>query len=224
MTYPNKKTEIRIRRLRQLVDSHGGTAQFVRDLAKPGVDKPPTESYINQLLGGHKTSFGEKSATNIAALAGLPENYFDQPDDAGGRDELDLSPVKLRMVPFLSSWVRAGEFTQSPSQYSLAEGEELLPSPFYCGKRTYAVTVRGDSMADPTGYFPGDIVFIDPDAGYAPGDDVVAMDKEGRLSLKRYKEHETGEPYLLQLNGNKIIDIDGEWHVCGRVIFSARKR
>lgn len=139
-------------------------------------------------------------------------------------DEIDTSPVSLRMVPFLNSWVRAGEFTQSAGQYSLEDGEEMLPSPFFCGKRTYAVTVRGDSMADPTGYFPGDIVFIDPDAGYAPGDDVVAMDKEGRLSLKRYKEHETGQPYLLQLNGNKIIEIDGEWHVCGRVIFSARKR
>lgn len=206
--------------IRKLIDAKfgGSQAAFAR-----AIKKPP--ALVNHWLKDVRTPSSDM-ARHIEKTLNLPFGWMDGLESSLEipEDDLDTSPIQLRMVPFFNSWVRAGEFTQSPDHYTLESGEEMLPSPFFCGKHTYAVTVKGDSMSDPTGYFPGDIVFVDPDAGFAPGDDVVAMDKEGRLSLKRYKEHETGEPYLLQLNGNKIIEIDGEWRVCGRVIFSARKR
>lgn len=77
-------------------------------------------------------------------------------------------------------------------------------------------------MDVPDGYRDGDYVYVDPDKQPTPGQDVVAK-YDGRTTLKRYKVDQEG-PYLLQLNGNKIIRPDQPWETCGVVVFSGQKR
>lgn len=169
------------------------------------------------------SAFSERLAKQQDSIVktSAASGYAD-PDHLEAAGLIAAQSVNFTFAPLLS-WVRAGDFCRSPAAFTLHDGEELLPVPIGCGKQTYALEVKGDSMDVPGGYHPGDIIFVDPESSYETGDDVVAMDSEG-LTLKRYKVDERGKPYLLQLNGNRIIEPTGEWHVCGRVIFSARKR
>jgi SOS-response transcriptional repressor LexA len=103
----------------------------------------------------------------------------------------------------------------------MADTDSNLLSPkAIASKNTFALQVRGDSMDTPDGYREGETVYIDPDISPTPGRDVLAKTDSG-ITLKRYKVDEEG-PYLLQLNGNKIIRPEGTWHVCGVVVFSGR--
>jgi SOS-response transcriptional repressor LexA len=127
-----------------------------------------------------------------------------------------------RKMPLLS-WVMAGDFCEASDQFTLADAKEWLPNPTDgSGPRTFALTVRGDSMDASDGYKEGEIVYIDPDLTPNIGNDVLASTDTGN-TLKRYKEDELG-PYLLALNGNKIIRPQPPWHICGVVVFSGRKR
>lgn len=149
--------------------------------------------------------------------------------DTGDGDKLDGMDTNLSegggasgQVPLIS-WVIAGEFCESPDNFQPGEAEEYLPRPLSSmGKNTYALTVRGDSMNVEGGYQEGEIVYVDPDRQPWPGCDVVAK-VDDKVNLKRYKVDSEG-PYLLQLNGNKIIRPEGQWFVCGVVVFSGKRR
>ncbi|WP_396190722.1 S24 family peptidase [Flavobacterium sp.] len=177
----------------------------------------------SKVLGVPISDFSERLAKQQESIVktSAASGYTD-PEHLEAAGLIASQSLNFTFAPLLT-WVRAGDFCRSPDAFTLQDGEELLPVPIGCGKNTYALEVKGDSMDVPGGYHPGDIIFVDPDSSVETGDDVVAMDSEG-LTLKRYKLDERGKPYLLQLNGNKIIEPTGEWHVCGRVIFSARKR
>lgn len=123
----------------------------------------------------------------------------------------------------LISWVIAGEFCESPDNFHTGDAEDYLPRPLSSmGKNTFALTVRGDSMNVEGGYQEGEIVYVDPDKQPWPGCDVVAK-VDNKVNLKRYKVDSDG-PYLLQLNGNKIIRPEEPWSVCGVVVFSGKRR
>lgn len=132
----------------------------------------------------------------------------------------DIYPVEFS-IPLLS-WVRAGAFCEAPGSFTREDAQELLPRPlFRTGPNTFALTVVGDSMDVPDGYREGEIVYVDPSVEPTPGKDVLA--KTGnKMTLKRYKVDEDG-PYLLQLNGNKIIRPTGDWSVCGVVVYAGRR-
>lgn len=68
----------RVARLKQLVDANGGPANFARTYSQPDADKAISETFVSQILNGHR-SFGEVAARRMAARAGLPEDYFDVP-------------------------------------------------------------------------------------------------------------------------------------------------
>ena len=77
----------RIERLRELVEASGGPTGFVRTYNRKDGDKPLNESYVSQILNGHRP-FGEKSARNMEKRAGLPPGYFDQEIEAPKPEEL----------------------------------------------------------------------------------------------------------------------------------------
>jgi SOS-response transcriptional repressor LexA len=172
-------------------------------------------------------STGRISKEKLALAAELLEVRIEELISGDSADVSDLieipppgAPAALS-VPLLS-WVRAGDFCESPGQFCMEDAEEFLPRPlFNTSKKTFALLVRGDSMDVSGGYREGEIVYIDPDVSPTPGRDVLAKTESG-MTLKRYKEDEDG-PYLLQLNGNKIIR-PANWHVCGVVVFSGQKR
>lgn len=123
----------------------------------------------------------------------------------------------------LISWIRAGEFCESPDNFSPGDAEDWLPRPLASlGRNAFALEVTGESMDVPDGYRHGDIVYINPDLQARPGNDVVAK-MDVRTTLKRYRVDTEG-PYLLQLNGNIIIRPTLPWEICGVVVFSGRRR
>ncbi len=72
-----EKNEIRVARLRELVDKDGGPAAFAKR-TRPEADKPIDAAFVSQILNGHR-AFGEKAAENMARRAGLAKGYFDEP-------------------------------------------------------------------------------------------------------------------------------------------------
>lgn len=109
------KQTLRVERLRELVKGAGGPAKFARQYSQKDADKPIDETYVSQLLNGHRT-FGEKAAQSMALRAGLPEDYF---DFNGGADPLpkvaqiehsrDEHPLITAMVKLMNSLDEAGK-------------------------------------------------------------------------------------------------------------------
>lgn len=169
-----------------------------------------TINFINERKNASLNSQFEASKRTLALMrsADAAINFIE-----------DVYPVEFS-IPLLS-WVRAGEFCEAPGSFTRDDAQELLPRPlFKVGVNTFALQVVGDSMDAPGGYREGEIVYIDPDVEPTPGRDVLAK-ADDRMTLKRYKVDEQG-PYLLQLNGNKIIR-PTEWHVCGVVVYAGRR-
>lgn len=200
-----------------------------------------TESAVSQWLSGETKSMRSDSLMAACAMLGCNAQWLASGKGDDGFKEADrlseglekhFSAITDRTgeavelsVPLLS-WVRAGDFCEAPSQFSMSDAEEFLPRPlFNTSRKTFALLVRGDSMDVPGGYREGEIVYIDPDVSPTSGRDVLARTDsgtDGGMTLKRYKVDEDG-PYLLQLNGNKIIR-PANWHVCGVVVFSGQRR
>lgn len=68
---------VRVSKLRKLVDEAGGPAAFARKYSRKDADKPIDETYVSQILNGHR-AFGERAARNMERRAGLPSGYFDE--------------------------------------------------------------------------------------------------------------------------------------------------
>lgn len=68
----------RVNLLKKLVDEAGGNADFARKYSQPYADKPIDETYVSQLLNGHRR-FGEKAARAMERRGGLPAGYFEPP-------------------------------------------------------------------------------------------------------------------------------------------------
>lgn len=217
-------------RIQELIKAGFKKGQLARAAGK-------SPAAVTHWLNGETKEIKSDSAAGLQALTGYssvwistgkgPRQISEKSSgntaigDSGAIEFDDLKQMAELSVPLLS-WVRAGEFCDSPSQFTKDDAVELLPRPlFNTSSKTFALAVRGDSMDAPGGYREGEIVYIDPEISPTPGRDVLARVGAG-MTLKRYKEDEEG-PYLLQLNGNKIIR-PAHWYVCGVVVFSGQKR
>lgn len=67
----------RVAILRKLVVESGGPSAFSRKYSQKSADKPIDETYVSQILNGHR-SFGETASRNMERRAGLPDGYFSQ--------------------------------------------------------------------------------------------------------------------------------------------------
>lgn len=133
-------------------------------------------------------------------------------------------PDVLGKIPLIS-WVRAGELCESHDNYHTGDAEAWFDCPVAHGPHTYCLQLDGDSMDDGSAdaYRDGEIIFVDPDASPVPGSDVVVRTPENKTTFKRLKQDSEG-PYLLGLNGKKIVRVPEGTVYCGVVIFSGRKR
>lgn len=214
MAIANKKTHHRIARLKDLIESHGGTAQFVRNLSASGATVP-NDSYFNQLLRGHKTSFGEKSASNIAMLAGLPENYFDlteqEEDDQTLRESLAQSAMVFGDKLFepdpgyiafdlLDVNAAAGNGYQQADFPEVVNKIHVLESWAHANinvelDRIKVITARGTSMQGTIEN--GDVLFVDATINAYDGDGVYVIARGNDIQVKR----------LQKLNGDVLAII-----------------
>lgn len=135
-------------------------------------------------------------------------------------------PEILGMIPLIS-WVRAGEFCDSPDNFAPGDADRWLPCPVPHGPRTFALEVVGQSMDGDDGYREGEYIFVDPDQSEPrPNKDFIFKHTDGTSTFKRLKQELDGW-YLLALNPNwdpKFMKMPDGTHICGRVIYSARDR
>lgn len=193
-----------------IIASHQRSHDTTRRLIEASNRSSPPEWFDTEIFKGD-------SSAPIGARLAIAER-----PEQSTQSNVEPRPTVNGNVPLIS-WVRAGEFCESPDNFEPGDAEEFLPRPLQnMGKHVFALTVRGDSMDTADGYREGEIVYVDPDKSPVSGQDVVAR-VDNKLNLKRYKEDQEG-PYLLQLNGNIIIRPTGEWSICGVVVFSGKRR
>lgn len=126
-------------------------------------------------------------------------------------------PHNSRLLPVIGH-VQAGAFCEAVDNFHPGDAEEWVDSYGPAGKRAFILRVEGFSM-EPD-FMPGDKVVVDPDIECKPGDFVVAKRiSDQAVTLKRLRL-EGAEPYLYATNPawpERIIKLNEEWHLCGRV-------
>lgn len=167
--------------------------------------------------------------SKLAELTGFTLGWFLKQDedkvhtfdrDSGLANMPGVRPAKYdtTLIPLIS-YVQAGSFCEAIDNLAPNDAEEWLPCPFPCSTHTYALTVRGSSMEDE--FFDSEVIFIDPERQYKPGDFVIAKKtNQNEVTFKRLQRD--GDTWYLQaFNRNwpePVIRIDEAWSVCGVVI------
>lgn len=122
-----------------------------------------------------------------------------------------------RMLPVIGH-VQAGAFCEAFDPFQPGDADEWVEAYGPAGSNAFVLKVEGFSM-EPD-FMPGDKVVVDPAAECRPGDFVVAKRvSDQAVTLKRLR-YEGNEPYLFATNPawpDRIIKLDEEWHLCGRV-------
>ena len=240
MAIANKKTHHRIARLKDLIESHGGTAQFVRNLSASGATVP-NDSYFNQLLRGHKTSFGEKSASNIAMLAGLPENYFDlteqEEDDQTLRESLAQSAMVFGDKLFepdpgyiafglLDVSASAGNGSHPVDFPEVVRNIHVLESWAKANlpvdlSNIKVISARGTSMQG--SIENGDVLFVDSSVKAYDGDGIYVIARGNDVQVKRLQKLNGDVLAVLSDNrayeSERLVGAEADAVVvCGRVL------
>jgi SOS-response transcriptional repressor LexA len=122
-----------------------------------------------------------------------------------------------RMLPVIG-YVQAGAFCEAVDAFQPGDADEWIEAYGPAGSNAFVLKVEGFSM-EPD-FLPGDKVVVDPAVECHSGDFVVAKRvSDQAVTLKRLR-YEGGEPYLFATNPawpDRIIKLDEEWHLCGRV-------
>lgn len=132
-------------------------------------------------------------------------------------------PSIIGKVPLIS-WVKAGSFCTSPELFEPGDAEEWLPAVKRFGPHAYALRVIGDSMVLPypskDSFFPGTIIFVDPDKPLTNGAKVIAkIDATEEATFKVFSE-DGGKRYLKPQNPQyPVIEMDETMHICGVVVW-----
>lgn len=124
---------------------------------------------------------------------------------------------QTRLLPVIGH-VQAGAFCEAVDTFQPGDADEWIEAYGPAGATAFVLRVEGFSM-EPD-FMPGDKVVVDPGAECRSGDFVVAKRvSDQAVTLKRLR-YEGGEPYLFATNPawpDRILKLDEEWHLCGRV-------
>lgn len=140
----------------------------------------------------------------------LPSNFEPGPEITG-------------MIPLIS-WVQAGQFCTSPDLFHPGDAEEWLPAVKKFGPHAYALRVVGDSMVLPypskDSFFPGTIIFVDPDKPLTNGAKVIAKIKGTEEATFKVYSEDGGKRYLKPHNPQyPVIEMDETMQICGVVVW-----
>lgn len=125
----------------------------------------------------------------------------------------------MREVP-LVNYIEAGQWAEIAPQ---REDGRRVSCPVPCSDTTFALEVVGESMLPD--YYPGDIIFVDPEVVSQSGDDVVAVvDAHSEATFKRLIA-EPGSLRLKAINPEwspRYLTIDSPCSIVGTVIYAGR--
>lgn len=156
----------------------------------------------------------------------LPKEQYARAMEVLGQNETNVSELNrpAGLVPVIS-WVKAGEWCESPDNFAPGDSDEWLMCPSRHSPGTYALKVSGDSMTSSTpgdrSYPHGTIIFVDPDRAYQVGSRVIArLPGSAEATFKVYSE-DAGVPYLMPINPRyPAIRMPEGTKICGVVIGS----
>lgn len=203
--------------------------RFKKAVAHAGVED--TQEALGRLLGvssvmiwSYKT--GEKmprmtTAMRIAEALGVSVSWL-----LSGNGEMSSSSTSnIEPAPFLRgkvpliSWIAAGDWCEANDPYPPGEAEMWLQVSANYGVRSYGLRVRGESMLPR--FREGEIIIVDPDARADSGNYVIARKDGSKEVTFKQLVIEGDAIYLKPLNPqwpDPIIKIDGDWHICGKVV------
>ena len=139
-----------------------------------------------------------------------------------GTDFAGLQPLvtSVRKIPILS-WVQAGVFTESESSELFERAEYWMETGLRVSSDAFALTVRGDSMTNPSGLpsIPeGATVIIDPHMEATHGKIVVARIAGTSEATMKKLVIDGPNKYLVPLNPRYAnIPINGNCEIIGVV-------
>jgi SOS-response transcriptional repressor LexA len=125
---------------------------------------------------------------------------------------------RMRKIPFLS-WQQLGQIATSKDLPGVIHAEAMVETTDIPGKRTFAVKVPDDSMAPL--FSQGEMIFVDPDLEWQPGDYVMAQHPEWdpeTLLLRQVKR--IGRHCMLHPLNRKYEDlpVTNQEEVWGKVV------
>lgn len=123
------------------------------------------------LVSPHATKISSALGISLVGLLGVAHNVSPAP----------LGTRRLPVLDYVQAAKRArgqvGPQEQTMKRFAVTDLSQSANS--------YALNIEGDSM-EPV-FEAGDLVVIDPDISYQPGDYVVAVGTEGKATFGKYK-------------------------------------
>ncbi len=232
----------RHRNLERLIKEAGSVSRLARLAGTNG-------SYLSQVRNrtptpaGRPRGIGDRLASMLEAGMGKPSGWLDEPhvDGAAAQSGSALPPEEGahapprpsphggglvhdqgRLCP-LVSWVQAGDWSEVADLGS-AEDLDLHICPVSCGSNTFALKVKGESMAPE--FREEDVIFVDPERSPDPNSYVVVCtEATGEATFKKLIE-EGGRRYLRAVNPawpNPIVEARPDARICGVVVYKGRQ-
>lgn len=183
-----------------------------------------TQGAVAHWLSGRREPDLE-TLEKILEITGFKSILITDEPDGHGAAKSNVAPMlqprrEAREYPVIS-WVSAGERAESPDNYAPGVAEEWLPSTENAGPNGYWLRVKGKSMTSdtPPSFPEGTPILVQPEGfDVLYGKFYVAKHKDGETTFKQYV-YDGGTEYLTPLNpAFKIIEMDGDWTIIGRVI------
>ncbi|WP_064702679.1 LexA family protein [Halomonas caseinilytica] len=217
-------SQIRLENARKLAEQVGGTGAFAAR-----IDRESTQA--SRFMGKKPTkNIGDRMARHIEESFNKPRGWLDTDrsgDDAGKvaqhptlHESNVAPPPKMEGYVPVISWVQAGSWTEVCNVDAVSE--ERVPRPPGSSDRTFALRVKGQSMAPK--YEPGLIIYVDPEVMPFDGDDVVAvLTESNEATFKQFVEEPGFERMLKARNPSwpdPYISINGNCEIIGVVIGS----
>lgn len=152
--------------------------RFSGDRAAFGKEVELSKGRVSQLLDPDEP-FGERAAGSLVEKLRLPDRWFDQ-----GATNVSAADAGTRRIPVISP-IQAGNFREVVDAFAMGGGESYITTDLDSSPYTFALKIEGRSMLPD--FTEGDRVIIDPDVRPNSGDFVVARDRKGGATFKKYR-------------------------------------
>lgn len=219
-----RHNQVRLSNLENLIVEAGSVVGLARR-AKT------SESYLSQIRNqfttpkGTPRGVGDNLAAKLEQGMGKPNGWMDEQhgcfveDSKTAEYNAEPGPVVRGLHPLIS-WVQAGEWSAIAGSFELGDAEDLLPCPVRCGRDTFVLRVRGQSMMPK--FHDGDLIFVDPQVSPSNGKYVVVRLDETHEATFKQLIVEGDRQYLQALNPDwptRIIEVKTDATICGVVVF-----
>lgn len=208
----------RMRRARNLTQEQVGNHCNVSREAVSSWEKGTIKRITGENLLRLATLF---ETTPAEILTGQPlrssdKSYSDLNQPILNGPNVELMPgKKLGKVPLIS-WVAAGAMKEAIDNFQPGYAEEWVETAAPIHQHTFALRVRGDSMAPK--FYEGMVIIVEPDRAAVPGNYVIARNGDHEATFKQLVQ-DGSDYYLKPVNPQyptKVLTPDTI--ICGVVI------